>query len=225
MLLVDRDAKGLSSVSSTIDGEHEVLVVDLLTGGVSAAIVNAALAAFKSLDILVNCAGVLETAPLEDVTTTMFDRVMSINVRAAYLLAQAVAPHLQSGSAIVNVASGNAFLASPGGSVYAASKGALVAMTRGLAADLSPRGIRVNCIAPGPIVTPLLAAALADPAIHSAIVGAVPAGRVGEPEEIAKVAAFLVSDAASYMYGATVNVDGGTTAVWSPAAPGTSPEE
>lgn len=225
VLIADRDADGLTSVAADITGEVRTVVVDLLDPGAIATIVDAALAGFGRIDILVNCAGVLETAPLEEVSTAMFDRVMGINVRAAYLLAQAVAPHLPTGGAIVNIASGNATLASPGGSVYATSKGALVSMTRGLAADLAGRGVRVNCIAPGPVVTPLLAPALADPTIRDMILGAVPAGRIGEPEEIATVATFLVSDAASFMYGATVHVDGGTTAIWSPAAPGTSPEE
>lgn len=225
VVIVDRDQAGLAAVATAIEGPCRSVVVDLLATDAAAAIVETALTAFHSIDILVNCAGVLETAPLEEVTPAMYDRVMGINVRAAYLLAQAVAPHLPRGGAILNIASGNAVLASPGGSVYATSKGALVSMTRGLAADLAPRGVRVNCIAPGPIVTPLLGPALADPQIRDMIVGAVPAGRVGEPHEIATAAAFLVSDAASFVYGATLNVDGGTTAIWSPAAPGISPEE
>lgn len=225
VVIVDRDSDGLSAVAASITGEVREVAIDLLAPDAVSTIVAAALTGLGRIDILVNCAGVLETAPLEDVSAEMYDRVMGINVRSAYLLAQAVAAHLPAGGAIVNIASGNATLASPGGSVYATSKGALVSMSRGLAADLAGRGIRVNCIAPGPIVTPLLGPALADPAIRDMILGAVPAGRVGEPEEIATVATFLASDAASFMYGATVHVDGGTTAIWSPAAPGTSPEE
>jgi NAD(P)-dependent dehydrogenase (short-subunit alcohol dehydrogenase family) len=145
---------------------------------------------------------------------------MGINVRGPLFLTQAALPHLAKGASIVFIASGNAVLASPNGSVYAASKGALVSLVKGLTADLAPRGIRVNAISPGPIVTPLLSAALADSEVTAALEQGVPAGRLGTPEEVAELALFLVSDVSSYVYGASFAVDGGTTAVWSPAAPG-----
>ena len=225
VLLTDRNAAGLGAVAASLSGPSAQAVIDLMDDDAGVRIVAAAVEAFDGVDIVINCAGVLETAPFGEMTPSFFDRVMKINVRSAYTVTLAAFPYLSRGSAVVNIASGNSVLASPGGSAYATSKGALVSMTRGMAADLSPMGIRVNCICPGPIETPLLESALADPVINAMIVAAVPAGRVGLAAEIASAATFLASDAASYMYGATINVDGGTTAVWSPAAPGTAPEE
>ena len=225
VFLTDRNAAGLKTVAESLAGPSAQAVDDFMDDDAGERVVAAAVEAFGGVDIVINCAGVLETAPFGEMTATLFDRIMKINVRGAYTVTLAAFPYLSRGSAVVNIASGNSVLASPGGSAYATSKGALVSMTRGIAADLSPLGIRVNCICPGPIETPLLESALADPDINAMIVNAVPAGRVGLASEIAAAATFLASDAASYMYGASINVDGGTTAVWSPAAPGTSPEE
>jgi NAD(P)-dependent dehydrogenase (short-subunit alcohol dehydrogenase family) len=225
VLLTDRNAAGLQTVAASLAGPSAQAVIDFIDDDAGVRVVNAAVEAFGGVDIVINCAGVLETAPFGEITPSFFDRVMKINVRGAYMVTLAAFPYLSRGSAVVNIASGNAVLASPGGSAYATSKGALVSMTRGMAADFSPLGIRVNCICPGPIETPLLETALADPAMKALIVGAVPAGRMGLASEVGAVATFLASDAASFMFGASINVDGGTTAVWSPAVPGASAEE
>jgi short-subunit dehydrogenase len=225
VLLTDRNAVGLQTVAASLAGPSAQAVIDFIDDDAGVRVVNAAVEAFGGVDIVINCAGVLETAPFGEITPSFFDRVMKINVRGAYMVTLAAFPYLSRGSAVVNIASGNAVLASPGGSAYATSKGALVSMTRGMAADFSPLGIRVNCICPGPIETPLLETALADPAMKALIVGAVPAGRMGLASEVGAVATFLASDAASFMFGASINVDGGTTAVWSPAVPGASAEE
>ena len=196
VLLTDRNAAGLQAVAASLAGPSAQAVIDFMDDDAGERVVAAAVEAFGGVDIVINCAGVLETAPFGEITPSF-----------------------------VHIASGNAVLASPGGSAYATSKGALVSMTRGMAADFSPLGIRVNCICPGPIETPLLESALADPDMRALIVGAVPAGRMGLASEIGAVATFLASDAASFMYGASVNVDGGTTAVWSPPVPGASSGE
>jgi NAD(P)-dependent dehydrogenase (short-subunit alcohol dehydrogenase family) len=220
VVLVDVRGDAVTAVAKSLGDSAVAVVADLLDDTAAGTVAQAAVSAFGSLDGLVNSAGVLETMHVEELTRESFDRVMGVNVRGPLFLTQAVLPHLSSGASIVFVASGNAVLASPNGSVYAASKGALVSLVKGLTADLAPRGIRVNAISPGPIVTPLLSAALADPAVTAALEQGVPAGRLGTPEEVAEVALFLVSDASSYVYGASFAVDGGTTAVWSPAAPG-----
>jgi NAD(P)-dependent dehydrogenase (short-subunit alcohol dehydrogenase family) len=220
LALVDIQGEALRGVADSLGGSAVAIEADLLDDAAADTVVAAALSAFGSLHSVVNSAGVLETMHVEDLTRASYDRVMGINVRGPLFLTQAALPHLSTGASIVFIASGNAVLASPNGSVYAASKGALVSLVKGLTADLAPRGIRVNAISPGPIVTPLLSAALADPEVTAALEHGVPAGRLGTPEEVAELALFLVSDASSYVYGASFAVDGGTTAVWSPAAPG-----
>ena len=219
-LLVDRDAIALADVERSIGKAATSVVIDIRDDDAPRIIIDRALEAFGRIDILVNSAGVLETAAIDDVTPAHFDRVMGINVRAPYFITQAAVPHLNPGASIIFIASGNAALASANGSVYSTSKGALVSMARGVAADLAPRGIRANAISPGPIVTPLLDTALADPGVRSVIEGAVPAGRMGSASEVAALVVFLASDGSSFMHGSNIAVDGGTTAVWMPTPPG-----
>ena len=222
-LMVDRDAAGLEATRAAAEAEQgrcETLALDVTADDAPARIVETALERFGSLEILVHAAGIFETHTIAEFPRDAFDRILAVNLRAPFFITQAAIPHLRSGASIIVIASGSAQIPSPLGSVYGATKGALVTLTRALASELSPLGIRANAISPGPIDTPLLGSALADPATRRAIEAATPIGRLGTPREIAAVALFLASDAASLVHGANVAVDGGTTATWSVAAEG-----
>lgn len=220
VVCVDRDKVGLGELTAELGDAASAVAADITDDDTPARVVDHTLTTFGQIDVVVNSAGVLETQPVEEVTREIYDRVMGINVRGPFFLTQQTIRHLKAGASLIFLASGNSVIASPNGAVYATSKGAIVSMVKGFAADLSGRGIRTNVISPGPIVTPLLATALAAEGVKESLEGGVPAGRLGTPEEIAAVAVFLASDSSSYMYGSNLAVDGGTTSVWSPSAPG-----
>jgi glucose 1-dehydrogenase len=180
------------------------------------ALVAATLAAFGRIDILINNAGVTHAADFLDLAEDDFDRVLRINLKSMFLCGQAVARVMvtqQSGS-IINMSSVNAQLAIPNQVPYVVSKGGINQLTKVMALNLAPYGIRVNGIGPGTILTELAKkAVLSSPEARHTILSRTPLGRCGEPEEVASIASFLVSDDASYMTGQTMYVDGGRMAL------------
>ncbi|WP_097093654.1 SDR family NAD(P)-dependent oxidoreductase [Novosphingobium sp. Chol11] len=161
------------------------------------------------LDILVNNAGITHAAELDDLTEEGFDRVMAVNVKAATFATQAAARLMRKGGSIINLSSVNALLAIPNHIAYAVSKGAIRQLTNVTAVSLAPRGIRVNAIGPGTIMTEMGKSVMAGEEQRRLILSRTPLGRVGDPEEIASIAAFLASDDASYITGQTIYADGG----------------
>jgi NAD(P)-dependent dehydrogenase (short-subunit alcohol dehydrogenase family) len=201
-------------------GEATSIVADLARPEDCAAVVGAAVRAFGRLDVLLNNAGVgtmVVGGTVESITLEHWDLAQDVNVRAMYLVSRAAVPRMREagGGAVVNIASVAAFR----GSVerpthaYAASKGAVLALTRSMAASYGRDRIRVNAICPGTIRSRLTADIVEGVARASREGRGIPLGRVGEPEDIAHCALFLVSDAASFISGAHIVVDGGAMAV------------
>jgi len=175
-------------------------------------LVEAAVKEFGAVDILVNNAGVEMHAPFWEVKEADYDRVMSVNVKGAFFAAQALTRHLRATGRpgrIINISSVHEDVAFPNFSPYCASKGALRMLARTLAVELGPLGITINNIAPGAIETPINTALLNDPAKLGSLLKQIPLGRLGQPGDVAGLAAFLASDDASYVTGSTFVVDGG----------------
>ncbi|MGH9633079.1 MAG: SDR family NAD(P)-dependent oxidoreductase, partial [Bryobacteraceae bacterium] len=163
-------------------------------------------------DILVNCAAATAFADTLNTTEEDFERIMQVNVWGAINVCQVFAPKMISGS-IVNVSSITGIVGAPGLSAYSASKGALITLTRTLALELAERNIRVNCICPASIDTPMLQASFnrhSDPQHARELnIRRHPLGRLGTPEDVAKLALFLASDDAAWITGGTYVIDGG----------------
>ncbi|EXU69236.1 oxidoreductase [Streptomyces sp. PRh5] len=177
--------------------------------GVRAAVEGTA-AEFGRLDILVNNAGVGALGPIAELSLDDVDRVLAVNVRAPFLLAQAATAHMADGGRIINIGSCMAErVAFPGGSLYATSKTALTGLTKALARELGPRGITANLIHPGPVDTDMNPADGENAAFQS---GFTALGRYGRTTEIAATVAHLAGDSGRYITGASIAVDGGFAA-------------
>jgi NAD(P)-dependent dehydrogenase (short-subunit alcohol dehydrogenase family) len=164
--------------------------------------------------LLVNAAGVFFEHEVTELSLQQWDLVMDVNARGTFLTCRALLPAMQEAGSgcIVNIASTAGLSGGHTRAAYNASKGAVVMFTRSLAIDCGPRGVRVNCVAPGLIDTPMADWIRLDALRLAAFERSVPAGRIGTPEDVADAVAFLASDGASYMHGSTLVVDGGVTA-------------
>ena len=180
-------------------------------------LVAEALKKFGKIDILVNNAGIYPFEPFLEMPEANFQRVIDINLKGYFLMAQACAKEMvkQKSGAIVNISSiamGQVGVGFAGLTHYCASKGGIVAMAEAMALELAPFGIRVNCIAPGAIDTPGTHTTEMDPKQQEAMLAPIPMKRQGKAEEIANAVLFLASDESSYMTGSTMVVDGGWVA-------------
>ena len=185
---------------------------DIGSPGEAQRLVDAAVDALGRLDILVNNAGVEIRGPFAEVTEAQFDLVLGVNLKGAFFAAQAAARHMierGGGGRIINVTSIHEDVAFLEFATYAASKGGMRMFMRAVCQELAPHGITVNDIAPGAIATPINKRTLGDGELLKQLQAVIPAGRLGEPEEVAAVAVFLASDEAAYVTGSTYCVDGG----------------
>jgi glucose 1-dehydrogenase len=175
-------------------------------------LVQQSVTALGRLDVLVNNAGVEKRADFWDVTEADYDLVLNVNLKGVFFVTQAFVRHLmqttRSGK-VINISSVHEELPFPHFAPYCMSKGGMRMMTRDLAIELAPFGITINSIAPGAIETPINTKLLQDPAKLKALLGNIPLNRLGKPQDVAGVAAFLASSDADYMTGTTVFADGG----------------
>lgn len=176
---------------------------------------------FDKIDILVNCAGGGYSAPIEEMTVDFWDKIVNLNLRGPFLCSQAVGKVMakQSRGVIINISSGNAFKASPGVTAYGSAKAGLVHLTRLIAAEWGEYGIRVNAVAPGAIKSEGFVRGMLEAGKDPDTAGGDNAlRRIGLPEEIAYTNLFLASDAASFVNGETISVDGGPP-LWTTSTP------
>lgn len=215
VVLVGRHRERLETCAGEIEahgGRAAPVAVDLTADGSARQVVDAAVGSFGSLDVIVHSAGIFEPLPFADSTLESFDRQMDLNVRAPFALTQAALPHLRDGGVVIFISSIAGHAAFPDSAAYCATKGAVELMTRALAVELAPAGIRVNALAPGNVRTPMNEHLLESAEYEASMVERTPYGRVGVVEDIAPVAVFMASDAARYVHGASLLVDGGWAA-------------
>ncbi|MET0987490.1 MAG: SDR family oxidoreductase [Steroidobacteraceae bacterium] len=214
-ILADRGAETVDAIRGS-GGQATFVSCNVADSSQVNALVDATLKTYGGIDICVCAAGVGPMMDFFTMTREDFERVLGINLTGPFVLAQAVARHMvehKRRGSIVNVSSVSAELANPGQTAYCASKAGLGGLTRALAIELAPHGIRVNALAPGPTYTAQSAPAFDNPKYGSLILSRTPIGHFAQPEEISGAALFLASDDASFVTGETLFVDGGRSAL------------
>lgn len=210
----DASADGAIAELSALTEVHFVQA-DLTEAGSASRLIDAAHAHWGALDTLVNNAGTFADVAFDDMTEERFDRTFALNVRAYLFAAQAFAKRVaadQTGASIICVGSTNSMAAERDSVAYDASKGAVLMLVKSMAVTLAARGIRVNGLGPGLVRTPLTAAALSSETLSASLAQQIPLGRIAEPEDIGGAAVFLASEAARYITGQMLFIDGGILA-------------
>lgn len=206
--VLDRREAGARAVAEEVGGV--AVVADVADPGAVTAAVDEAAAAMGGLDVVVSNAGVGNWKPLHEHTDDEWRRLVDVNLSGAFYVLRAAVPHLRAagGGSIVHVGSLNAHRAVPNEGPYSAAKAGVSNLTKTAAMELAP-SIRVNCVSPGVVDTPLTTALTGSPALLEALLGAIPAGRIASADEVADVIAFLASDAAGFITGQDLVLDGG----------------
>ncbi len=218
IVAVARDTAGLANAAKIVEeAGRECLTVEADLAGVEStrAAARRALEHFGTIDILVNNAGTAKPDSIQDTTVEDWDRIMAINLRAPFLLAQALGPKMieQGRGKIINISSQTGVVAIDDHSAYASSKGGLNALTISITCEWAKHNIQCNAICPTVILTPMATEVWGDPAKGDPMKAKIPGGRFGQPEEVADLVLFLASSASDMINGDTIMIDGGYTAV------------
>jgi NAD(P)-dependent dehydrogenase (short-subunit alcohol dehydrogenase family) len=211
----DRLTEAVASVDAS--GERAAgQTVDVSIGNQVAELIETAVNRFGRLDVMFSNAGISGRGNVIDLPEELFDRIIAVNLRGAFLCAKHALPHLiASGGSLIFTASELALVAAENAAAYCASKTALIGLARAIAVDHAAQGVRVNCLCPGPVDTPLLHGNRPNPEEHAqSIIERMPVKRIGRVDELAKAALFLASDDSSFVTGTSLVVDGGVTALW-----------
>jgi NAD(P)-dependent dehydrogenase (short-subunit alcohol dehydrogenase family) len=217
VMIADIDEAGGKEAAQSLGAKARFAKADVGSSDDARRIVEETCAAFTGdVDIAVNNAGIIHTADFIDIAEVDFDRVIRVNLKGVFNTGQAAAKRMvaqvkegRAPGAIINMSSVNAVLAIPNQVPYCVAKGGVDQLTKVMALSLAPYGIRVNAIGPGSIMTDILRGIATDKAAERRLLSRTPLGRIGEPEEVAAVAAFLASKDASYITGQTIYPDGG----------------
>jgi NAD(P)-dependent dehydrogenase (short-subunit alcohol dehydrogenase family) len=211
VVVSDINLANASAVADQFGTAALALHADVSSGSDVTAMVEKAISAFGGIDILVNNAGIDEAVSILDMTEEQWDRLIGINLKGVFLTTKAVLPSMieRGGGSVVSMGSIVARQGAMNGGIhYAASKGGILAFTKTLARQMASKGIRANAVAPGVVDTELIRTHMA-PDVRTKVEAAIPFGRLAQTDEIGSVVAFLASDAASYITGATIDVNGG----------------
>jgi len=217
VVIADIDEPAGQAAVAALGADCRFIRTDVGDAGDAQRLIDETCAAFSgALDIAVNNAGIIHTADFLEIAEADFDRVLRVNLKGGFLVGQSAARRMveqvkdgKPPGAIINMSSINAVVAIPNQVPYCVSKGGLDQLTKVMALSLAPHGIRVNAIGPGSIMTEILQSITTDREAKRRLLSRTPLGRVGEPGEVAAVAAFLASDDASYITGQTIYPDGG----------------